>query len=75
VKIRGRSHATVDIPREAWTATFDEFSTVHEGWLVSLDGLASTTGAQHELDDLALLGVSVAVSGVPMGTVEIAAIA
>jgi hypothetical protein len=49
---------TVDIPREAWTKTLDGFSTVHEGWLVSLDVLDSTTGAQPEVDDLPLLGVS-----------------
>jgi hypothetical protein len=51
---------TVDIPREVWTTTLDKFSTAHEGWLVSLDVLDSTTGAQPEVDDLPLLGVSVA---------------
>jgi hypothetical protein len=49
---------TVDIPREAWTTTLDEFSTRHEGWLVSLDVLDPTTGAQPEVVDLPLLGVS-----------------
>jgi hypothetical protein len=50
---------TVEIAREAWTTTLDEFSTAHQGWLVSLDVLDVTIGAQSEVDDLPLLGVSV----------------
>ena len=50
---------TVDIPRSAWITTLDEFSTVHEGWLVSLDVLdAATVGAQSEVENLPLIGVS-----------------
>jgi uncharacterized protein DUF5335 len=49
---------TVEIPREAWTKRLNEFSAAHEGWLVSLDVLDSTIGAQREVDDLPLLGVT-----------------
>ena len=49
---------TADIPRDTWTKTLDEFSRLHAGWLVSLDVLDSTTGAQPEVVDLPLLGVS-----------------
>ena len=49
---------TVEIPAEAWTKTLDEFSALHEGWLVSLDVLEETIGAQHAVDNLPLLGVS-----------------
>jgi hypothetical protein len=49
---------TVEIPREAWTTTLDEFSALHEGWLVSIDVLDSTVGAQPEVDNLPLLGLS-----------------
>ena len=49
---------TVEIPRNAWTTTLDEFSTIHEGWLVSLDVLDPAFGAQPEVDNLPLLGVT-----------------
>ena len=49
---------TVEIPREGWTPTLDEFTAIHEGWLVSLDVLGSTIGAQPEITNLPLLGVS-----------------
>jgi len=49
---------TVDIPREAWARTLNEFTAIHEGWLVSLDVLGPTIGAQPEMTNLPLLGVS-----------------
>lgn len=49
---------TVEIPHEAWAQTLNEFTAIHEGWLVSLDILGSTIGAQREINDLPLLGVS-----------------
>jgi hypothetical protein len=49
---------TVELPAETWTRTLDEFSALHEGWLVSLDVLEETIGAQHAIDNLPLLGVS-----------------
>ena len=49
---------TVEIPREAWAATLDSFTAAHAGWLVSLDVLDPAIGAQPEVDNLPLLGVS-----------------
>ncbi len=48
---------TVEIPRDRWPEALEEFSAVHEGWLVSVDVLASELGAQHEVHDLPLVGV------------------
>jgi hypothetical protein len=50
---------TVEIPRKAWTSTLDTFNAIHEGWLVSLDVLNATIGAQPEIDNLPLVGVTV----------------
>src|SRR4051812_10410925 len=49
---------TVVIPRADWRAKLDEFSTVHQGWRVSLELLEPSLGAQPEIDDLPLRGVT-----------------
>lgn len=49
---------TLEIPREAWVNRLNEFTIIHEGWLVSLDVLGPEIGAQPEVDNLPLLGVS-----------------
>jgi len=49
---------TVEIPREAWAQRLNEFTAIHEGWLVSLEVLAPEIGAQPEIRNLPLLGVS-----------------
>ena len=49
---------TVEIPREAWVHRLNEFTSIHEGWLVSLDILGPELGVQPEIDNLPLLGVS-----------------
>ncbi len=49
---------TAEIPRHEWTRTLDEFTAIHEGWLISLDVLGPAIGAQLEINDLPLLGVS-----------------
>jgi hypothetical protein len=49
---------TVEIPREAWVHRLNEFTTIHEGWLVSLDILGAELGIQPEIVNLPLLGVS-----------------
>lgn len=49
---------TVVIPRADWRAALDEFSTAHQGWRVSLELLEPTIGAQPEIDDLPLRGVT-----------------
>ena len=49
---------TVEIPREAWVEQLNEFTAIHEGWLVSVDVLAPEIGAQPEIVNLPLLAVS-----------------
>ena len=49
---------TVEIPRQSWTRQLDEFSAVHEGWLVTLEILTPDLGARPEIVDLPLVGVS-----------------
>ena len=52
------SMRSIEIPREVWTDRLDEFAKVHDGWLVSLDVLGPAIGAQPEVDNLPLSGVS-----------------
>jgi hypothetical protein len=52
------SRRTVEVPREAWLSTLDEFTRLHEGWLVSLDVLKADLGAQSAIEELPLLGIS-----------------
>jgi hypothetical protein len=49
---------TLEIPRTDWSQTLKEFSEIHEGWLVSLQILSPSIGAQPEITDLPLLGVT-----------------
>jgi hypothetical protein len=49
---------TTEIPRETWVDELNEFTTLHEGWLVSIDVLGQEIGAQVEINNLPLLGVS-----------------
>jgi hypothetical protein len=49
---------TVEIPRADWSRALKEFSASHQGWLVSLDILSPTIGAQPEITDLPLVGVT-----------------
>jgi hypothetical protein len=49
---------TVEIPREDWVHRLNEFTAIHEGWLVSLDVLGPDLGVQPEIVSLPLLGVS-----------------
>lgn len=48
---------TIELPRAEWLQRLNEFSAVHEGWLVSLDILGPDLGAQRQIDNLPLLGV------------------
>ena len=63
---------TTVIPRADWRAKLDEFSTTHDGWRVSLELLAPELGAQPEIDDLPLRGVSAEV-GASDSTITISA--
>jgi hypothetical protein len=49
---------TDEIPRNAWVRSLNEFTSAHEGWLVSLDVLGAELGAQPEIDKMPLLGIS-----------------
>ncbi len=49
----------MQVPRDEWTQVLKAFSAVHEGWPVSLDILSASIGAQPEITELPLLGVSV----------------
>jgi hypothetical protein len=49
---------TVVIPQADWRAKLDEFSTAHQGWRVSLQVLEPSLGAQPEIVDLPLRGVT-----------------
>lgn len=47
-----------EIPRAAWTAALNDFSTQHEGWLISVDVWTPEVGSLPEIHGLPLLGVS-----------------
>ena len=49
---------TIEIPRKEWSGRLDEFSRMHEGWLVSLDIMAESIGVQPEFRQLPLVGVT-----------------
>jgi hypothetical protein len=61
---------TIEIPPQRWPQACDAFSAAHEGWLISIDVLASDLGAQPEVRDLALVGI-VAESHDRNGTITI----
>lgn len=54
---------TGTIPREQWIKFFDDFSKDHEGWIVSLDVLSPSLGAQEEVAGLPLVGITADVKG------------
>jgi hypothetical protein len=60
--------AAIEVPRDAWVSTLDEFTRLHRGWLVSIDVLNAELGAQPEIEDLPLFGLS---ADRPDGTVAI----
>src|SRR5438270_60584 len=64
---------TVEIPRADWRIKLDEFSSAHEGWRVSLELLEPELGAQPEIADLPLRGVTAEVSGQADSAITIAA--
>lgn len=49
---------TIEVPRQDWTRTLNEFAAIHQGWLISLEVLSPEMGAQREIHNLPLLGVS-----------------
>ena len=51
--------STIEVTRNDWTSFFDTFSKQHEGWLASLEILGGQIGAQHQVVELPLEGISV----------------
>lgn len=49
---------TREIPRKEWTKFFDAFSKQHEGWIASLEVLASDIGDQEQTTRLPLVGIT-----------------
>ena len=54
---------TLEVPRGDWTRTFDEFSKRHAGWLVSIDVVGAELGAQPEVHELPLVGITAETTG------------
>jgi hypothetical protein len=49
---------TREIRRDEWTTFLDTFSQQHEGWLSTLEILGTDIGAQEEVRDLPLEGIT-----------------
>jgi Family of unknown function (DUF5335) len=49
---------TVEIPAKDWSRTLVEFSAVHESALLSLQLLTPALGAQPEIRDMPLVGIT-----------------
>ena len=49
---------TTEVARADWVRTLNEFNALHEGWLVTVEVLEPTVGAQSEIVDLPLVGVT-----------------
>jgi Family of unknown function (DUF5335) len=62
---------TLEIPRNEWVPRLNEFTAMHDGWLVSLDILSPDIGAQPDITDLPLVGVTF--EDIRAGTVTISA--
>ena len=54
---------TAEIPRDRWTRFFDDFSALHAGWIVRLEVIGPTLGAQEEVSSLPLVGLAADVKG------------
>lgn len=51
------------IPPREWRTTLDEFSLTHRGWPVSVEVLSAAMGAQPEVFEMPLSGISVSSDG------------
>jgi Family of unknown function (DUF5335) len=49
---------TVEVKHDEWSAFLNEFTAIHERWLVSLDVMSPEIGAQAEFTDLPLVGAT-----------------
>ena len=64
---------TLEIQPARWSRALEEFSVIHEGWLVSVDVISPSLGAQPELANLPLMGVVAEVGSTRGAVVTIAA--
>ena len=53
---------TREVPRDEWKSFFDAFSRQHEGWIATVELLASEIGDRDESTRLPLVGISADVS-------------
>ena len=60
-----------EIPRDEWTTFLDRFSKQHEGWLSTLEVLSTEIGAQREVRDLPLKGITISSKGIEPETISI----
>ena len=51
---------TQEIPRNQWNEFLNRFSRQHEGWLVTLEVFSPDIGAQEEVHELPLEGITIA---------------
>ena len=49
---------TKEIPKNEWAEFFDGFSRKHEGWLVNVEILGPEIGAQVEVREMPLAGIT-----------------
>lgn len=49
---------TIELPRATWVDRLNAFTIAHEGWIVSLEVFGPEIGAQPEIVNLPLIGVS-----------------
>jgi len=49
---------TSEVARADWVRTLNEFNAIHEGWLVAVEVLAPAVGAQPEVLNLPLVGIT-----------------
>lgn len=57
--------STQEIPRAEWNTFLDSFSRQHEGWLATLEVLATDIGAQQEARDLPFEGITTSKNSTP----------
>src|SRR5260221_6085770 len=49
---------TQEIPRDEWVSFFNQFSGLHEGWLVNVEEVGKEIGTEVELRNLPLRGIN-----------------
>jgi len=62
---------TREIPRDQWVTFFDDFSRLHRGRNVSAETLGADIGAQEEVRELPLVGISAGLKGPGRDTISI----